>query len=207
MVVIGIDYALNKYLLDGFNHRMDLLERWIRMAQLYHKWKRATGVQYIYVGYEVYGAQADMDYFLEQMQSPSGGGSFPIAQLAWPREGNDSKIDRVQRLGPDFRMHKFFLPYDTDEKNLTSLQRKHKNGGTDYRIAQQIKRKDENGNIYNLVEQFKLQTNFFPFGGQKDLVDAASRLYDMEPSAPIYDEPSRAIIRTTPPSRGPISCL
>lgn len=190
VAVVGVDYALNKYLLDGFNHRMDLRERWVRTAQMYHKWKRAPGVQNTYVGYESYGAQADLDYFEEQMKNPQEGGRFPILELQWPREGEGSKNDRVQRLGPDFRARKFYLPYETDPNRLTAAQRKFHNSGQSYRIAQSIRRKDENNNIYALEAQFKLQMHFFPFGGQKDLIDAVSRIYDMEPKAPTYHEQS-----------------
>jgi hypothetical protein len=190
ITVIGVDYAMNKYLLDGFNHKMDLRERWVRTAQMFHKWKRAPGIQYTYVGYEAFGAQADLDYFEEQMRKPDEGGRIIIAELMWPRDGEGSKTDRVQRLGPDIRAHKFFLPYETDQKNLTAMQRKFSATGQTFRIASQIRRKDENGNIYDLSAQFKLQVHFFPFGGQKDLVDAASRIYDMEPKAPKYQEQS-----------------
>jgi hypothetical protein len=96
-------------------------------------------------------------------------------------------MDRVQRLGPDIRSHKIFLPYATDDKNLTNSQRKMLQG-YDYRIARTIKRKDENNQTYNLSEQLKEQIFYFPFGGKKDLVDALSRIYDMEPRAPSYRE-------------------
>lgn len=190
VVVYGIDYASNKYLLDGFNHRMDLRERWLRTAQMYHKWKRAQGVQNIWVGYEAFGAQADLDYFQEQMQTAQGGGFFPIRELAWPQDGEGSKVDRVQRLGPDLRMHKIFLPYATDENNLTSTQRKFVNTGYAFRVSQQIRRKDESGKIYDLTKELRLQTHFFPFGGKKDVIDASSRIYDMEPKSPNFREPS-----------------
>jgi hypothetical protein len=36
--------------------------------------------------------------------------AFPIEELRWPRDTEPSKDDRVQRLGPDFRSHKFYLP-------------------------------------------------------------------------------------------------
>lgn len=186
IVVLGIDAGANKYLLDGYNHKMDLMERWSRVANLYVKWKQTPGVQAVYVGYESFGAQADLDYFKEQMRVT--GVRFEVTEVAWPREGAGSKVDRVQRLGPDFRSHKFFLPYPTDDKNLTSDQRRMESGYS-YRIARKIKRKDEHGNIYDLAEQFKLQVHYFPYGGKKDLVDAASRIYDMEPRRPTYNEP------------------
>lgn len=149
------------------------------------RWKQAPGVQAVYVGYESFGAQADLDYFREQQKLTSI--RFEIKELAWPREGGGAKVDRVQRLGPDFRGHKFYLPYATDEKNLTSTQRRMLDG-YQYRIAKPIKRKDENSEIYDLSEQFRMQVHYFPFGGKKDLADAASRIYDMEPRPPSYRE-------------------
>jgi hypothetical protein len=185
MMVVGVDYSNNKYLLDGFNHKMDLMERWQKTAMLYQKWKTATGVQAVYVGYESFGAQADLDYFREQQKLTSI--RFDIQELAWPREGGGAKTDRVQRLGPDLRSHKFFLPYETDEKNYTSAQRRMLQGYT-YRIASRIRRKDENGDIYDLSEQLKMQIHYFPFGGKVDAIDATSRIYDMNPMAPTYRE-------------------
>jgi hypothetical protein len=190
IAVVGVDYAMNKYLLDGFNHKMDLRERWVRTAQMYHNWKRAPGVQNIKVGYEAFGAQADLDYFAEQMQSPQGGGHFPIEELMWPRDSEGSKTDRVQRLGPDLRAHKLYLPIDTDDNNLTRNQRNALNTGYRHRIARPIRRKNEGGEIYDLSKDLRMQVHFFPFGGAVDLIDAMSRIYDMEPHAPNFAEPS-----------------
>jgi hypothetical protein len=190
MVVIGVDYAMNKYLLDGINHKCDLQERWQWTARLYDRWKQMPGVQNVYVGYEAFGAQADLDYFYEQMQVNKY--RFTIEELKWPRDGTGSKIDRVQRLGPDLRSHKFFIPYDTDEKKHTTMQREMINAGFRHRVSQSIRRKDENDKLYNLVEQFKMQVHYFPFSGLKDLVDAASRIYDMEARPPRLNEPSYA---------------
>lgn len=190
VAVVGVDYAMNKYLLDGFNHKMDLRERWLRTAQMYHRWRRAPGVQSIKVGYESFGAQADLDYFKEQMQKPGEGGHFPIEELAWPRDSEGSKVDRVQRLGPDLRAHKFYLPYDTDPKALTKAQRTVENTGYRHRVAQPIRRRDESNTAYDLSKELRMQIHFFPFGGNKDLVDAVSRIYDLEPHAPSFREPA-----------------
>lgn len=187
--VLGMDYAGNKYLLDGWNHRMDLQERWTRLRDTYIQWMRQPGVQNVRAGYEAFGAQSDFDYFQEKMTLERF--SFDIVELAWPREGEGSKIDRVQRLGPDFRQAKFFLPYETDPDKLTSLQARTAHGGHPYRIARPIRRKDSDGNIYDLSTQFKEQVHYFPFGTLKDLVDAASRIYDMDAKPPIiYEEGS-----------------
>lgn len=188
IIVLGIDYSMNKYLLDGFNHQMDLRERWERTSLMYHKWVRAPGVRNCYVGYESFGAQADMDYFEEQMRKPDEGGPFPIIELQWPRDGEGSKTDRVQRLVPDIRAHKLFLPYPTNESALTTTQRKFAATGQSFRISKPIRRKTNNGEVYDVTSQLKLQIHFFPHGGVVDLVDALSRIYDMEPKAPSFRE-------------------
>jgi hypothetical protein len=154
------------------------------MRNLWWKWVNAPGIQGLHVGYERTGAIADLDYFQERQRAEKA--SFEIVELEWPREGPGSKIDRVQRLGPDIRGHRFYVPYATDPERLTSTQKRMQTDGYEYRIAQKIRRKDENDLIYDLTEQFRMQVHFFPFGGAKDIVDAASRLYDMEPNAPVY---------------------
>lgn len=184
MPVIGIDYAGNKYLLDGYDHKMPLQERWQRMKELYETWTRAPGVQGVHVGYERYGAIADLDYFEERMRVEKC--TFEIVELEWPRDGESSKTDRVQRLGPDFRSHRFYIPYPTNENRLTKAQHKMVESGYEYRISRPIKRKDESGNIYDLTERFKAQVGFFPFCQLKDLIDATSRIYDMNPIVPSH---------------------
>ena len=188
MVVLGMDYAGNKYLLDGVNHRMDLQERWQWLRTLYLKWIREPGIQSVKVGYEKFGALADLDYFQEKMNVEKL--SIPIEELAWPKEGDGSKIDRVQRLGPDIRSHRFYLPHPTTEETLSADQRKMTMQGAGYRVSSRIRRKDSEGNLYDVAEQLKLQIHYFPFGGLKDLVDAASRIYDIEATVPVYIEES-----------------
>lgn len=189
IIVVGVDYAMNKYLLDGFNHKMNLQERWENFARMWARWKDQPGVQNVHMGYEEYGAQADLDYFKEQMKLPKRP-RFEITELAWPREGGGSKIDRVQRLVPDSKDHKIFLPYPSNEKNLTTVQRNMKESGYDFRISKSIKRLDENGNAYDLSVQLRDQFRLFPFGGKKDAIDALSRIYDMVPRAPNFGEPN-----------------
>jgi len=191
IVVVGIDYSMNKYILDGFNHQMDLRERWERTAMLYHKWRGAPGCRNVYVGYESFGAQADLDYFEEQMKKPrdeNEGGRFPIVELAWPRDGEGGKTDRVQRLTPDLKAGKLFIPYPTDDSRLTSAQRRFSSTGQSFRISRPIRRKTKQGELYDVVADLKLQIHFFPHGGRVDLIDALARIYDMEPKAPSYRE-------------------
>lgn len=186
MVVLGIDRGGNMYLLDGFNHQMDLTERWEHMVRLWEKWRAWPGTLSIKVGYERFGAIADMDFFNRMRREY--GPHFEIIELEWPSDGTQSKVDRVQRLTPDIAGKRFYIPFETDPEHLTKRQRR----VADYphRIAQKIIRLDGNRKKYDLVEQFKGQLNFFPHGGLCDLVDAASRIYDMEPrpaAADYYD--------------------
>ena len=203
--VIGVDSNLNKFLLDGFNHRMSLSERYTNTRDMYRKWKSSPGVSAVFVGYEKYGALADLDYFYEQMKRD---GVFQIKELASPTGmGHASKNDRVQRLEPDFVRNKFYIPYPSSSKNLTSHQKKVLNMKDDeiekmgfkntgeylqntsakyqmYRLSKVIRKQDSEGHVYDLVEQFVQQVNYYPHGGKVDLIDATSRIYDMEPQAP-----------------------
>lgn len=108
MAVIGVDGHNNKYLLDGVRHRMSLSERWGFLKRLFLKWRDAPGVQSIAVGYERYGAQTE-DEIIKDWQERDGV-AFELIELNWPREGGHSKRDRVERLEPDMRIGKFFLP-------------------------------------------------------------------------------------------------
>jgi hypothetical protein len=187
MVVLGVDAAGNKYLLDGVDHKMDLMDRWKWMRDLWGNWIGAPGIVGLQVGYERFGAIADLDYF-QHMQKIERI-SFEIVELEWPRDGEGSKKDRVQRLVPDIKGHRFYLPYPTDDERLTSTQQRMMAQGYEYRLSRQIRRVDENDRIYDVTERFRLEISYFPFGGNKDLVDAASRLYDIEPVAPsVVDE-------------------
>lgn len=182
MAVQGIDAYGQKYLLDGMDHKMDLAERWQNMRDLWNKWRRAPGILGVKVGYETYGAQADMDYFLERQRLENC--RFEIEELEWPNDSPGSKNDRVQRLGPDFKSHSYFIPYPTDEDKLTPMQVRMIAAGYEHRLSLPILQVDENGQEYDLVKRFVMQVGFYPFTGLKDLIDAVARIYDMDPRPP-----------------------
>lgn len=206
VAVIGVDAGRNKYLLDGVNHRMDLRGRWEAIKSLRTVWINQPGVQAVHVGYEAYGAEADMDYFHEQMEVEKN--PFPIEELRWPRDSEPSKDDRVQRLGPDFRGHKFYVPavishhgvpsfwelkegsaggleiHYTEQLGLTS-QMKRVAQDSPSRVVRPIAKVDSEGNVYDLTRHFIEQQMLYPFAPLKDLIDAASRVYDMDPRPPI----------------------
>jgi hypothetical protein len=184
MIVIGIDHEGKKYVLDGLDHKMDLLERWTNLRDLRNTWSKMPGLIGLKVGYETYGAQADMDFFNERMRIENC--RFEIEELEWPNDTPGSKDDRVQRLGPDLKMHAFYVPHPTDYDELTPQQVRMIAAGYEYRLAQKIEPLDEHGQRYDLTERLRLQIGFYPFSGRKDLIDATARIYDMDPRPPVW---------------------
>lgn len=181
MAVLGIDSAYNKYLLDGACHKMNLAKRWEMLKYLRHKWIRQPGVQAVMVGYEKYGMQADIDHFKQMMEIEKL--SFPIEEVSWTRRvGEQAKDDRIRRLIPDHRNWQFFYPYEGDETSAQAQAVARKKG---YLVAKPIKRKNQDGKIYNLVEWFiQNEYLFFPATNDKDFLDAMSRVYDVSIGRP-----------------------
>ena len=181
MAVVGVDAANNRYLLDGLRDRLKLHERWLWLKMLRAHWLRQPGVQMVEVGYERYGMQADMEHFELEMERDRA--AFAIRELAWPREGPHAKYDRIQRLVPDFRNGRFFLPAVT--KKPTAAQIRMRETGQAHRILVPTRRKDYEGRLYTLGDVFRTEFLVYPFSPHDDLLDAASRIYDMDPAAPV----------------------
>lgn len=215
IAVVGVAASGAKFLLDGVCHRMTLSQRWVALRNLWRKWKRMPGVQHIAVGYERYGAQSDDEYFAEQMDLDRRNrvvdSHFAIEELNWPREGGESKRERVERLEPDFRNGRFFLPREVwregraqtwkvdvdpdsktlgeiefrDSRGLTSQQMRAAEGGSLDLVSKCIRCADSEGRIYDLTLLFMEEYKTFPFGAWKDLIDATSRLADMDARGPV----------------------
>lgn len=181
MPVIGVDSASNRWLVDGFHHRMSLSERWTALRGLRRTWMAMPGVQSVTVGYERYGSTSDLEYFEEMMRRD--GDAFEITELAWPREGPGSKTDRVQRLEPWFRAGRFFLPAVAESETKAQISMREQ--GQAFRIYKPVKRTDEEGRMYSLNKSFLEEFLVFPFGVHDDLVDAMSRIEDIDPQPPI----------------------
>ncbi len=228
IAVLGVDPASNKYLLDGVCHRMKLSERWHFVKSLKAKWEAHPGVQMVKIGWERYGKDVELEV-IEDMQIRENN-HFEIEELNTPKQGGHSKDDRIERLEPDIRQGRFYLPcvvhYDGEDvknsgphywnvwteemakaaeakglkvdynvgqiiyrpvRGLTKLQRTVK----EHRIVTALKRRDENGNIYDLTRSFIDEAIRHPFAQFKDLIDAASRIYDIDPQPPeIYERQS-----------------
>ena len=67
---LGFPIALagNKWLVDGWHHKMGLAERYTRIKELRKLWMRMPGVQSVKVGYERYGSTSDLEHFEIEMQ-------------------------------------------------------------------------------------------------------------------------------------------
>lgn len=176
MAVIGLDSRHNKYLLDGACHKMNLKERWDMLKGLHKKWTAEPGIQGVYVGYEKYGMQADIQHYEQMMEIE--GYFFPIQELSWTRDNVNTKDDRIRRLVPDLSSWRFYFPYQGEE---TKKQRQTREDGQEYLIPKPIKRINHEGKLYNLVEWFLAnEYMLFPATTQKDFLDVLSRIYDME---------------------------
>lgn len=189
--VIGVDAGNNRFLLDGYRHKMGLKERWEALYGLRKVWMSMPGVQMVKCGYERYGLQADLEYFEERMRALND--HFEVVELNWTADGTKAKDDRVQRLQPDFAAGRFYMaelcvrddgtgnrvPYET--KN----QRAMREAGQEFRIFRPVYRRDHQGNVYGLNKGFLDEYLTYPFSSKKDLIDATSRLYDMDPVPPI----------------------
>lgn len=218
--VVGIDATNNKFLLDGARHKMGLKERWEMMRGLRRYWMAQPGVQMVKCGYERYGMQADLEHFELEMQRDKD--AFEIHELNWTSDGTRAKEDRVQRLQPDFKGGKFYLAQvcrrqlpATDPAGTvllgadgqpilkwvdyeTANQKRLRETGQAFRVFKPVMRKDHEGNVYGLNKGFLEEYLYFPFSAKKDLIDAVSRLYDMEPVAPIVIDQSQLEPETFP---------
>lgn len=244
IAVIGIDVGGNKYLLDGYCHRMKLSRRWELLKQLKKKWEDHPGVQLLRVGYEQYGMQSDLEVIEEKMEAE--GNAFKIEELGTPQQGKHSKPDRIERLEPDFNKGSFYLPavvyhpeygsglgfqslWDvwsaekfklmedagvTDPtknppigtivyrpmQGLTTQQRYCEATHQTHRIVGAIKRRNEDGDMYDLTRVFIEEARFHPFAPHDDLIDAVSRIYDMDPRKPVMFEAANAEMKSHPDS-------
>lgn len=190
--VIGVDAGGNMYLLDGYRHKMKLSERWDAFNGLRKVWMAQPGVQMVRMGYEKYGMQSDIEYFEERMVVQKD--AFEIIELNWTHDGTKAKDDRVQRLQPQFKMRKFFMALvakDAEGKPYeTKNQRAVREGGQPFRVFKPTFRRDHEGNMYSLNKGFLDEYLFYPFSSKKDLIDATSRIYDMDHVPPIIIDES-----------------
>jgi len=196
VAVVGVDVNRNKYILDGWRHRMTLSVRWKLVRDLWKRWNNMPGVESVFIGYEQFGMQTDIEYFEERMEIEKC--SFPIEELCWPRDGKTSKEKRIERLEPDFRSGRIKLPavFEFDDEGArtprdprkTKVAQEVMANNEEWRVAKPIHKKDSDGKLYDTLDRMMEEYTFFPFAPSDDFLDALSRIYDMEASPPVHYE-------------------
>lgn len=189
IVVLGIGGSKRKYLLDGMCHKMNLGERYVNLRNLYWKWKHAMGITNIKVGYETYGSgNVDVEAIREFMRRDAMQWQpMNILELQDTQTGRTSKGDRILRLQPEIDRHLWFIPYETDPSRFTTQQNRALMSGSEELIAKPIRVLNKNTQeVYDLTAEFKKQLNHFPLGAKIDLIDAASRVNDMDLTDPHF---------------------
>jgi hypothetical protein len=73
-------------------------------------------------------------------------------------------------------------------QGLTRQQRYCDATSQSHRIVSALKHRDERGDLYDLTRAFIEEMRLHPFAPHDDLIDAVSRIYDMEPKAPVLFE-------------------
>lgn len=96
--VVGWNMDRNLYLIHGERLRANLTERTATLFRLVREY------QPMFVGYEQYGLQADIEHIESEMQRVNY--FFNIRKLG----GQTPKIDRIRRLIPWFEQGRLFLP-------------------------------------------------------------------------------------------------
>lgn len=207
MAVIGIDANDNKYLLDGYCHKMDINQRYENLVQLYKKWSTAPGVILTSVGYERYGMLSDLEVFEGYMQRD--GFFFKIEEVNWTGDSVQSKTARVNRLQAPFKGGDFFVPalvwhesapgqlclwklndekYEIDFKAIPKGRetREMAHAKQNHRrslIQYPIKRMTNGKEVYDVTRTLLQQMASFPFSENDDFVDAVSRYFELDPVA------------------------
>lgn len=163
MFVVGANEDGNYWILDMVRDRLSITERIDKLFELHKKYRLAPNIE---VGYERYGASADVGAIEAEMDRRLY--HFDITAL--PREGtaNLSKPDRIGRLQPAIRNGRIKLPLVLWRTNNEGLE-------------------EDLAKIF--IEQ---EYNDYPAVDHDDMLDALARLFDIDLEFPLYNQESAA---------------
>jgi hypothetical protein len=144
-------------------------------------------VQLVKVGYERYGMQADLEYFeermlIEKMHFPSRRSPGRARARARRRTASSAWCRTSCRASSGSS------PPPRKTRGARSREQEPapcREASEVYRILKLVKRRDHEGNLYSLNKNFIEQFMVFPFAPKKDLLDACSRIYDLDPQPPV----------------------
>lgn len=119
---------------------------------------------------------------------PDIGGQQGLAYWSvWTQAQHDAAAARGEQ--PSHHVDQIvYRPYHGPTKQQVTCQKTNQS----YRIVTAIRAVDEEKHLYDLTRAFIEEALFFPFGNKDDLVDATSRLYDLEPKPAVPFESEQA---------------
>jgi hypothetical protein len=111
------------------------------------------------------------------VHNPGGGSSF---WSVWTEERRAQQTAK-KRTQRDYHIGEIiYEPAKSSTRRMLEMDRT----GQRHRNVVPITRRDENGDPYDLVRRVLDELRHHPYGAHDDLIDAASRIYDIGPSAP-----------------------
>jgi hypothetical protein len=122
--------------------------------------------------------------FPVKVKNPTGGGFSYWS--AW----TEKEAEKARRHGKNAERNIgeiVYRPAETLTKKMLEMER----SGQLHRVVGGIWRRDKNDEIYDLTRILIDELRYHPFGAHDDLIDAAARIYDMEPCRPeLYEQGS-----------------
>jgi len=149
MWVVGLGADRNYYVLEVVRDKLNLTERTKRLFSLHENYSKHS-VAPMMVGYEEYGAQADVEHMEAEMERLNY--RFHITRLG----GKLAKTDRILRLVPLFESSRIYLPISCKDINWEGKY-------VDY--------------IEEFVDHEFIT---FPFGSHDDMLDGLARVIDKD---------------------------
>jgi len=149
MGVIELGQDDNFYFLDGIRDKLNLEQRTSKLIQLHKKWN-SKHAKIFGTWYEKYGKDSDIQHI--QYVQKEQNYRFEIKEVG----GLMAKVDRIQRLQPQFQAHRWWFPYH-------------------------IWFTDWQGNNVNLIEDFMInEYDVWPVPVHDDFLDMLARVEDVE---------------------------